>query len=374
MALAPDAIADGSYVGVFMVEQPPDWWLPGGYSLTPTGAAPVLAWDPTDTPVSIYPAPGYRPPPERLDSIAKVIEREIGRLGPVGIGPKTRDALGMNRDDLLGAVNRAIMGPVDAAAALLDLANYGIDAAMVAGPEEAYRAGWISQNTAGQLQNELFRLSQFLGAEIGRSGGAPSVEVRMTQMRVAAMARGAARVSAPMVLRMEQATGVPFGRAFRVVGLLQADAPLPGAQARTLDAWLARVRAGKEFERQQLDRYDFAQLYTVSNSGSGYRILDFYRPTQPGFGAGPVSFKTSQLADIKISSANAALGEAYRNFRPGTVIANVASRPRELTERTLSGQLWLEVPVQTNPVPLEVLATAKRLSIRIRDVTGRIYE
>lgn len=374
MALAPDAVADDTYVGLFMVEEQPDWWLPDGYSLTPTGAAPVLAWDPTDTPVNVYPVLGYKPPPERLDSIAEVIGREIGPLGPIGIGPKTREALGMNRTDLLGAVNRAVMAPVDAAAALLDLANYGIDAALVAGPEEAYRAGWIGQNTAGQLQSELFRLSQFLGAEIGRSGGAPSVQVRMAQMRVAAMARGAARVAAPVVLRMEQATGVPLGRVFRVVGLLQADASLPGTQARTLDAWLVRVRAGKKLELEQLDRYEFSQLYVVSNTGKGFRVLDFYGPKSPAFTAGPVSFKATQLADIKVASANAALQEAYRNFRPGTLIADVPTRPRELTERTLSGQLWLEVPVQNKPVPVEILTTAKRLSICIRDVTGRIYE
>lgn len=87
-----------------------------------------------------------------------------------------------------------------------------------------------------------------------------------------------------------------------------------------------------------------------------------------------MSFKNTQLADVKVSSATAALQEAYRNFRPGAVIADVPSRPERLVERTLSGQLWLEVPVQAKPVPLEVLATVKQLSIRIRDVTGRIYE
>ena len=357
-----------------MVEQPPDWWLPGGYSLMPTGAAPVLAWDPTDTPAMIYPVPGYKPPPERVDSIVEIIEREIGQLGPVGIGPKTREALGMNRDDLLGAVNRTIMGPVNAAAALFDLANYGVGAAMVAGPQEAYRAGWISQNTAGQLQNELFRLSQFLGAEIGRSGGAPSAELRMAQMRVAAMARGAARAVPPVVLRIEQATGVPFGRAFRVLGLLRTDTPVAGAKERTVEAWLLRVRAGKRLEADQVGRYDFSQVYVVKNTGSGFRVLDFYRPRDPGFGAGPVSFKATQLADIQTKSAVAALQEASRNYRPGTLIADVPSRNPLLTERSLSGQLWLEVPVQTKSVPNEILVAAKRLAVRIRDVQGRIYE
>ena len=372
--MASPPVDNSNYVGVFMVEQPPDWWLPEGYSLSPTGAPPVLGQDPAGQNRMIYPVPDYRPRPERSESIADVIERELGPP-QIGFTPETRATLGMDPNaSLLDRIAFDNWGPVEAAVALLDLANYGIDATIVAGTESARRAGWMTETSAGRLRRDLMLMSIAAGAEAGRSPGPIAAEAGAAQLRVATMARAAASVLPPVVIRMEQATGVPFGRAFRVVGLLRTDMPFPRVQERTVDDWLARVRAGKKLELQQLDRYDFGQVYVVNNNGKGFRILDFYGPKNASFGAGPVSFKGTQLADIKVRSATAALQEAYRNFRPGTVIADVPSRPERLVERTLSGQLWLEVPVQSKPVPLEILATAKRLSIRIRDVTGKIYE
>ena len=36
-------------------------------------------------------------------------------------------------------------------------------------------------------------------------------------------------------------------------------------------------------------------------------------------------------------------------------------------------QLFLEVPGQTKPIPQGILAEAQRLSIKIRDVEGKVY-
>ena len=108
-------------------------------------------------------------------------------------------------------------------------------------------------------------------------------------------------------------------------------------------------------------------------SGSGCWVLDSYGPRDPARGAGPVSRKFTQLADVQLSSARAMLQEAHRKYRPGRTFADVPSRPLELQGQTIQGQLWLEVPIQTTPIPPDILATANQLGIRIRDVTGRVY-
>ena len=291
MALIPTGgSGDDTYVGLFMVEQPPDWWLPDGYSLTPTGAAPMIAWDPAGQPRTIYPIPGYRPPAERVDSIAEVIEAELGPAPTEGIGPKTRQALGMNRTDLLGTLNRAVMAPINAAVLLFDLGNYGIDAAIVAGTEGAYRAGWMSQTEAGQLRRDLMLMSLVAGTEAGRAPREVTLQVRGVQMRVAAMARATAQAVSPVVLRVERSVGVPFGRMFRVVEVLRTDPPPPGAvQVRIFDAWLARMKAGKAWEVDERWKYDFSQLYIQRDTGKGYCILDGYGPNDGRFAPGPVS-------------------------------------------------------------------------------------
>jgi hypothetical protein len=308
---------DGAFVGVFMVEQPAGWWLPPGYSLTPTGSTRVLVTDPAGQAQIAYPIPGYRPTPERSDSIADVVERELGPVPTEGIGPKAREALGMNRNDLLGAVNRTIMAPVDLAAMLLDLANYGIDAGIVAGTAGAARAGWMTESSAGLLRRDLELLTVVVGAEAGRAPGAFTAEARAAQLRVATAARASVRMLPPVVVRMDRAVGEPFARLMRVVDVVETDASVPGAQARKFDSWLVRVRAGQRFDRQQAIRYRFNQVYVVKDSGNGYWILDSYGPQDAAHGAGPVSRKFTQLAEIQPDSAAAMLREASRKYRPG---------------------------------------------------------
>ncbi|MEE3625610.1 hypothetical protein UCD39_16720 [Nitrospirillum sp. BR 11752] len=397
-----------AYVGVFMRELPPDWWLPDGYSLTPPGAtAPLMATDPAGHPRFIYPVPGFRPPLERERSIAQTITRELGSPPKLGFSPETRQALGMERPDLLGTVDRAFYAPLELGAYLLDLANYGIQASVVAGVEGAGRAGWIA-DTAG-WRKELLGFLEFLGIEAGRSpatamargaeaaaaskvqasalGEAARVGLARAEAARAGLALRAQAVAqglSPMIVRMEIVAGLPEGRSFAVLDVVEADtafstAATPGAAfpgvtvLRTLTTWLERIRAGKEFDRQQAARYQFNQIYIEKMSGKKYWVLDSYGPLDPMLGAGPVSRKFTQLADIKEESAFAMLQEAYRKYRPGVRIAEVPSRPEELLESHLMGQLWLEVPVQTKPVPSSIISKASSLSIKIRDIEGRIY-
>ena len=367
--------SDGSdrYVGVFMVEQPDDWWLPPGYTLTPTGGVGGLAESPAGRMCLIYPVPGYRPSPARVDSIASVIERELGPVPMGGMSPAVHEALGMNRPDLLGTVNRTIMAPVDAAVMLLDLAGYGISASVVGVTEGASRAGWLSETSAGQLRRDLNLLALVSTMEASASPAPVLAKARSAQLGVAMAARSAASILPAIVIRFEQRTGLPFGRMFRVFEVVEADELAPGQQARTVRKWLARMQAGREFDRSQEARYRFNQLHVVKERGSGYWILDSYGPLDPSLGAGPVSREFTQLADIELQSARRMLREAHYKYRPGRGFADVPSRPNALTDVFIKGKLWLAVPVQSKAVPPQLLAVAKELGIAIRDITGKVY-
>ncbi len=68
------------------------------------------------------------------------------------------------------------------------------------------------------------------------------------------------------------------------------------------------------------------------------------------------------------------LRELSNKYPPGTEIADVPSTSPDLKGRPLRGKMFLEVPVQTTPIPKSVLDEANRLKIRIRDVDGRVYK
>ena len=55
-------------------------------------------------------------------------------------------------------------------------------------------------------------------------------------------------------------------------------------------------------------------------------------------------------------------------------IANVPTNQASgLAGQRLQGQLFLEVPVQTGPVPPGVLDAAAKAGVVIRDITGTVY-
>ncbi len=376
MAFPAAAPGDDTFVGLIMLEQPPDWWLPPGFTLSPNGATPLQATDPAGNACFVYAIPGYQPSQQQVDTVADVIERELGPVPREGLDPSVYRFVSADRDTPIGLINRAILYPIDQAALLLHLASYGIDATIVGSTELAARRGWMEETSAGRLRRDLGLLTIVLGAEAGRAPEVSSAALRTTASRAAVLSRASGGVLSPIVLRAERATGLPFGRMFRVVDLVEADPALPGSamQGRTVQGWLSRIRAGQAFDRAQARQYQFNQVYIVKDSGRGYWILDSYGPSNPAFGAGPVSRKFTQLADIRIESAASMLQEAYRKYRPGQTFANVPWGPRDLLDATSQGQLWLEVPVQTKPIPGAVLATARQLSIKVRDVTGKVYQ
>ncbi len=54
--------------------------------------------------------------------------------------------------------------------------------------------------------------------------------------------------------------------------------------------------------------------------------------------------------------------------------ADVPSKPDLLIDTQIKGQLWLEVPVQTKDIPRSLLQKANELSIKIRDIEGKVYQ
>ncbi len=96
-------------------------------------------------------------------------------------------------------------------------------------------------------------------------------------------------------------------------------------------------------------------------------VLDSYAPTEA-----IVSRKFTQLSEIRETTAIKYLRELAKKYAPGARIANVPSSG-ELSGKFLSGQQFLEVPIQKVAIPRTVLDEATRLRILIRDITGKVY-
>jgi filamentous hemagglutinin len=81
----------------------------------------------------------------------------------------------------------------------------------------------------------------------------------------------------------------------------------------------------------------------------------------------------TQLGEVNETTGKGYVRELYTKYQPGRTIADVPSAPEGLAGRTLSGDMVLEVPVQTSAVPQSVLDLAKELNIMIRDINGTVY-
>lgn len=149
-------------------------------------------------------------------------------------------------------------------------------------------------------------------------------------------------------------------------------APRPGrgsaARDKSAKDYLAhwRMRVGKDVEASRA--YPQKQIYVRKPTGNGYWILDYYDPAKGEI----VSFKDTQLASIKVKSAIGYLNEIVRKYPPGRIIADVPSS-KGLAGTKLKGRMFLDVPVQMQPIPKAVLEAATKRKITIRDSNGTTY-
>ena len=132
--------------------------------------------------------------------------------------------------------------------------------------------------------------------------------------------------------------------------------------------WLRRLDEGNAFNRSQAHRYPHNEVYVNKPSGSGYYRVDSYNPRSGEI----VSRKFTQFSDIQESTGIGYVNEFTRKYSPGTTIADVPSSG-SLAGQRLQGQMILEVPVQTRPIPQGVLDAANDAGVIIRDINGRIY-
>jgi RHS repeat-associated protein len=131
---------------------------------------------------------------------------------------------------------------------------------------------------------------------------------------------------------------------------------------------MASVKADREFDKARAGAYPYKEVQVNKADGSGNYRLDSYNPRAGEI----VSRKFTQLSDIQEKTARAYISELPRKYPRGATIANVPSN-KDLVGKRLEGQYFLEVPVQRAPIPQSVLNHAKKLDVRIRDITGNIY-
>ena len=105
---------------------------------------------------------------------------------------------------------------------------------------------------------------------------------------------------------------------------------------------------------------------------SGYARLDTYDQRTREI----ISRKYAQLSAISERTAKRYIDELATTYRPGAMIADVpSSRLRALDGKRLEGDLVLEIPVQSAPVPQWLIdyAMSLRNPVVLRDETGRVY-
>jgi hypothetical protein len=141
--------------------------------------------------------------------------------------------------------------------------------------------------------------------------------------------------------------------------------------------WLVRMQEGNDFDDVQGLKYEEAGGYNevyvdkppdlVTDSSKYVRVDSYLHDDEI------VSRKMTQLGEVNESTGKGYVRELYEKYQPGRMIADVPSAPPGLAGRALSGDMVLEVPVQTSPVPQSLLDLAKQLNIMIRDINGTVY-
>ncbi|MEO9511546.1 MAG: fibronectin type III domain-containing protein, partial [Flavobacteriaceae bacterium] len=155
----------------------------------------------------------------------------------------------------------------------------------------------------------------------------------------------------------------------------QIDELAISAQASRKPNWFQKILDGNEFNNIRSSSYPNNEVYLVNpKDPSRYVRLDSYKHLDE-----IISRKYTQFTDIQESTGLKYIQELKDKYPPGTKIANVPSNKLGGTNASLeniseiNGQMVLEIPVQSNPIPQKILDEARTWSIKIRDVQGKIY-
>jgi len=158
------------------------------------------------------------------------------------------------------------------------------------------------------------------------------------------------------------------GVVLMAVGAGGTDANEPGGEGGGgVPQWLRdKWNEGRKFNEDNWPRYPANEVYLENG-----KVLDSYRP-----GKEIVSRKQTQISKIKPSTFRDYLREINQKYKAGTKIPDTPKGRREypqLIGKPLKGKYYLEVPVQSDPVPEWALREAADHGVIIRDVQGFIY-
>lgn len=128
-----------------------------------------------------------------------------------------------------------------------------------------------------------------------------------------------------------------------------------------------RMDEGREFNKENWPRYP-ANEVILDNK----KVLDSYRPRRE-----IVSRKHTQIADIQPGTWQSYLREHETKYKPGERVkdsSTMREKYPDLVGQDIRGAQYIEVPVQDKEVPEWAIRAAEKMGVKIRDVSGRVYE
>ncbi|MDZ4629444.1 T7SS effector LXG polymorphic toxin [Bacillus cereus] len=127
--------------------------------------------------------------------------------------------------------------------------------------------------------------------------------------------------------------------------------------------------AGNRFNKENRPRYPYNEVELEAKEINGKKyVVDSYIPAEE-----IVSRKFTQLAEVKEKTALSYLSEFTKKYSSGSEISSGKFNPNALKGGRLDGELILEIPVQTKPVPQKIIEEANEKGIIIRDINGKVY-
>ena len=153
------------------------------------------------------------------------------------------------------------------------------------------------------------------------------------------------------------------------------------------DFWKEIMKRGRKFNTDRAISFDANEVYLdvyengkqvfVNGKPKRYIVDSFNPPNSPKKPKGIFSRKHTQLSEIDEKTAKRYLFEMNKKYKPGSVLSpNVKSKTdnSNLNGVTkLTGQMYLEVPVQKNGIPNNILEDANKKNIIIRNINGKEY-